>query len=60
MVTVTVRFDPVDADCEIVIVAVMVVGLTTVRLVKVTPAGPVPFAPMTNPDPVRVTGVVDP
>jgi hypothetical protein len=40
-------------------VAVMVVGFTTTTLVKVTPLGPLSVAPDANPEPVRVTGVVD-
>ena len=38
-------------------VAVIVLGLTTVTLVNLTPLGPVTEAPVTNPVPLRVTGV---
>ena len=46
---------PVVAVAETFILAVILVELTTTTVVNVTPVGPVTFAPVTKPVPVRVT-----
>jgi len=57
LVTVTPRLDPVGAVDDTVMVAVMVVEVI-VTTVKMTPFGLVTLAPVANPFPEIVTGVV--
>ena len=55
LMTVTVRPLPAFALAATLTVAVILVGLTTLTLLKVTPVGPVSVAPLKKPLPVTVT-----
>ena len=60
LVTVIGKPAPVGAVAATFMVAVMVVELTTVTCLNVTPVGPSTVRPVANPDPVKVADVVVP